>query len=182
MVPQVSVVPQVSTGASGVHGCLRQERARSRESSHFLPHAIAANSPSPTAHPMSLFRAKKLDLGCYVNNKVIRDHTKRTVFAKNELERCAAPPPPPYTPLTHSQPPSQALRYIVANTSLPQRTRIQAQLQLGQMHCDTRRTEIRNRCIMGGKGRGILGDFRMSRVCAWERWEESEGEDTQADG
>ena len=41
---------------------------------------------------MSMFRSKKLDLGCFVNIKVIRDHTKRKVFAANEPERYAAPP------------------------------------------------------------------------------------------
>ena len=28
---------------------------------------------------MSQFRAKKLDLGCYVNARNIRDHTKRSI-------------------------------------------------------------------------------------------------------
>lgn len=37
---------------------------------------------------MSMFRAKKLDLGCFVNIKVIRDHTKRKVYEKHETERC----------------------------------------------------------------------------------------------
>jgi hypothetical protein len=36
---------------------------------------------------MSMFRSKKLDLGCFVNIKVIRDHTKRKVFAEHEAER-----------------------------------------------------------------------------------------------
>ena len=36
---------------------------------------------------MSMFRAKKLDIGCFVNIKVIRDHTKRKVFAEHETER-----------------------------------------------------------------------------------------------
>lgn len=58
----------------------------------------------------------------------------------------------------------QALRYVIRNQSLPQRTRAQAQLQLTQMHCYTRPTQIKNRCIVGGKGRGIFRDFRMSRV------------------
>ncbi|PBP15612.1 hypothetical protein BUE80_DR013648 [Diplocarpon rosae] len=93
---------------------------------------------------MSMFRAKKLDLGGFINIKVIRDHTKRKVFAQNEPER-------------------QALRYIIRNLTLPARTRAQAQLQLSQMHCYTRSTQIRNRCIEGGKGRGILRDFKMSR-------------------
>ncbi|KAK5107751.1 hypothetical protein LTR62_000727 [Meristemomyces frigidus] len=93
---------------------------------------------------MAQFRAKKLDLGCFINIKVIRDHTKRKVFEEHEPER-------------------QALRYIIRNTSLPQRTRAQAQLQLTQMHCYTRPTQIKNRCIMGGKGRGVFRDFRMAR-------------------
>ena len=36
---------------------------------------------------MSMFRSKKLDLGCFVNIKVIRDHTKRKVFAEHETQR-----------------------------------------------------------------------------------------------
>jgi ribosomal protein S14 len=59
----------------------------------------------------------------------------------------------------------QALRYIIRNTLLPQRARAQAQLQLSQMHCYTRPTQIKNRCIAGGKGRGVFRDFRMARVC-----------------
>ncbi|CAC9885533.1 unnamed protein product [Aureobasidium pullulans] len=89
---------------------------------------------------MSMFRSKKLDLGGFVNIKVIRDHTKRKVFEQNETER-------------------QALRYIIRNTLLPARARAQAQLQLSQMHCYTRPTQIKNRCIAGGKGRGVFRDF-----------------------
>ncbi|RYC65771.1 hypothetical protein CHU98_g418 [Xylaria longipes] len=88
----------------------------------------------PTTAKMSMFRAKKLDIGSFVNIKVIRDHTKRKVFAEHEPER-------------------QALRYIVRNTTLPPRTRAEAQLQLTQMHCYTRPTQIRGRCLLGGKGR-----------------------------
>jgi ribosomal protein S14 len=58
----------------------------------------------------------------------------------------------------------QALRYIIRNTTFPQRVRAQAQLQLSQMHCYTRFTQIKNRCIMGGKGRGVFSDFRLGRV------------------
>lgn len=94
---------------------------------------------------MAQFRAKKLDLGCFVNVMNMRDHTKRKVFEQNEVQR-------------------QALRYMARNTSLPQRTRAQAQLELSQMHCYTRATQIKNRCIAGGKGRGVLRDFRMARV------------------
>ncbi|KAI3529048.1 Arb2 domain-containing protein [Colletotrichum filicis] len=93
---------------------------------------------------MSMFRAKKLDLGCFVNIRTIRDHTKRQVFMQNEPER-------------------QALRYIIQNTTLPGRVRAEAQLQLGQMHCYTRPTQIKNRCILGGKARGVFRDFKMTR-------------------
>jgi ribosomal protein S14 len=58
----------------------------------------------------------------------------------------------------------QALRYIIRNTTLPPRVRADAQLQLSQMHCYTRPTQIRNRCIIGGKTRGVLREFKMSRV------------------
>ncbi|KAG8534275.1 uncharacterized protein KY384_001119 [Bacidia gigantensis] len=65
---------------------------------------------------MAPFRSKKLDLSCYVNIRNIRDHTKRKVYEKFESER-------------------QALRYIIRNTTLPQRARA---------------------CIDAGKGRGVL--------------------------
>ncbi|KAJ9143649.1 hypothetical protein NKR19_g6719 [Coniochaeta hoffmannii] len=93
---------------------------------------------------MSMFRAKKLDLGCFVNIKTIRDHSKRKAFEAFETQR-------------------QALRYVIRNQTLPARTRAEAQLQLTQMHCYTRPTQIRNRCILGGKGRGVLRDFKMTR-------------------
>ncbi|KAL9603599.1 MAG: hypothetical protein Q9219_001102 [cf. Caloplaca sp. 3 TL-2023] len=93
---------------------------------------------------MAQFRAKKLDLSCFVNVRVIRDHTKRKVFEQYETQR-------------------QALRYIIRNTTLPQRARAQAQLQLSQMHAYTRFTQINNRCIEGGKSRGVLRHFRMAR-------------------
>ncbi|QPG98652.1 hypothetical protein C2857_007830 [Epichloe festucae Fl1] len=93
---------------------------------------------------MSMFRAKKLDLGCFVKARTIRDHTKRKVFEQFEPER-------------------QALRYIIRNTTLAPRVRAEAQLQLTQMHAYTRPTQIRNRCIMGGQGRGVLSDFKMTR-------------------
>ncbi|KAI4288100.1 MAG: hypothetical protein L6R35_002644 [Caloplaca aegaea] len=92
---------------------------------------------------MAQFRAKKLDLSCFLN--VIRDHTKRKVFEQYETQR-------------------QALRYIIRNTTLSQRARAQAQLQLSQMHAYTRSTQINNRCIEGGKSRGVIRHFRMARM------------------
>ncbi|KAK4189754.1 hypothetical protein QBC35DRAFT_492306 [Podospora australis] len=93
---------------------------------------------------MSMFRPKKMDIGCYVNKWVMRDNAKRKAFEAAEPER-------------------QALRYIIANTTLPQRTRAIAQLQLTQMHAYTRPTQIKNRCTMGGIGRSVLRAFKISR-------------------
>jgi len=135
---------------------------------------------------MAQFRAKTLDLSCYVNIKVIRDHTKRyvqgsntdsstkvvltssrKVFEQYETERYARP----YRMFDRMNVAAvlrfmcrQALRYIIRNTTLPQRTRAQAQLQLSQMHAYTRLTQVNNRCILGGKSRGVFSDFRMARV------------------
>jgi len=36
---------------------------------------------------MAQFRAKKLDLGCFINSKIIRDHTKRKTFEQFEPQR-----------------------------------------------------------------------------------------------
>lgn len=58
----------------------------------------------------------------------------------------------------------QALRYIARNTSLPSKIRTVAQLELAQMHCYTRPTQINNRCIMGGVSRSVFRDFRLGRV------------------
>ncbi|KAL8984801.1 MAG: hypothetical protein Q9205_001335 [Flavoplaca limonia] len=115
---------------------------------------------------MAQFRAKKLDLSCFVNVRVIRDHTKRKVFEQYETQRYI------YNALLHaarqliSVPDRlrQALRYIIRNTTLPPRARAQAQLQLSQMHAYTRSTQINNRCIEGGKSRGVLRHFRMARI------------------
>ena len=60
----------------------------------------------------------------------------------------------------------QALRYLIRNTTLPQRVRARAQLELSQMHCYTRPTQLRNRCVEGGKARGVFREFRMARVSA----------------
>lgn len=36
---------------------------------------------------MQLYRSKKLDIGCFVNTLIIRDHSKRKVFEENEAQR-----------------------------------------------------------------------------------------------
>ncbi|KAJ5132345.1 hypothetical protein N7448_006503 [Penicillium atrosanguineum] len=92
----------------------------------------------------SMFRPKKLDLSGFVNTRLIRDHNKRNAFEQMEPER-------------------QALRYLIRNTTLPQRVRAQAQLQLSQMHVYTRPTQIKNRCVASGTARSVFRDFRLNR-------------------
>lgn len=53
---------------------------------------------------------------------------------------------------------------MIRNTTLPQRVRAQAQLQLSQMHPYTRPTQIKNRCVASGTARSIIRDFRINRV------------------
>ena len=124
---------------------------------------------------MSQFRSKKLDIGSFTNTWILRDHTKRKTFAKYEVERCVNTSHcilPTSCALnyigrysfTDNYPYRQALRHIVRNTTLPQRARAQAQLQLTAMHSYTYSTQPKARCMLGGKGRAIFSDFRMSRV------------------
>lgn len=136
-----------------------------------LQHLPSITKRASSIAIMSQFRAAKLDIGCFAKIRNIRDHTKRKVYAENEPERYASPPFTPTTAVSCANCECayrQALRYIIRNTTLPQRVRAQAQLQLSQMHCYTRFTQIKNRCIMGGKGRGVFSDFRLGRVCRCE--------------
>lgn len=48
---------------------------------------ILTLSSQHSAVAMPQFRAKRLDLGGFVNAKIIRDHTKRKVFEKFEEQR-----------------------------------------------------------------------------------------------
>ncbi|KAI4282523.1 MAG: hypothetical protein L6R38_002867 [Xanthoria sp. 2 TBL-2021] len=132
------------------------------ESHRDLPY-INRDPPEPSV-VMAQFRAKKLDLSCFVNVRVIRDHTKRKVFEQYETQRYACDALLRDTLQLTVYSIRQALRYIIRNTTLPPRARAQAQLQLSQMHAYTRSTQINNRCIEGGKSRGVFRHFRMARV------------------
>jgi hypothetical protein len=61
---------------------------------------------------MSMFRSKKLDLGCFINIKVIRDHTKRKVFAEHETQRYVFNLLPPTTSHPPFPAPSHCCRTI----------------------------------------------------------------------
>jgi hypothetical protein len=49
--------------------------------------SFESSSVTPSPSTMSQFRAKRLDIGGYVNKWIIRDHTKRKVVAEYETER-----------------------------------------------------------------------------------------------
>lgn len=90
-------------------------------------------------------RARKLDLGGFLNIRILRDHTKRKAFEQAEPHR-------------------QALRYMIRNTKLPESMRKRAVLELSQMSNYTRPTQIKNRCHMGGLSKGVFRAFRIGRV------------------
>jgi hypothetical protein len=54
---------------------------------------VCFNSQTPTMPTTAPFRAAKLDLGGFINSKIIRDHTKRKVFEKYEPQRYAGRSP-----------------------------------------------------------------------------------------
>ncbi|KZT62385.1 glucocorticoid receptor-like (DNA-binding domain) [Calocera cornea HHB12733] len=49
------------------------------------------------------------------------------------------------------------------NQALEPAVRYQAQLQLNNFGRYTRPTVVRNRCTVSGKGRGVIGEFGLSR-------------------
>jgi len=83
-------------------------------------------------------------MGGYI--RVLRDIKARRGFADNEIIR-------------------RAYLYIARNENLPPQARHQAQLQLNSFDRFTRPTNVKNRCIESGRGRGIIGEFGLSRVC-----------------
>ncbi|GAC71139.1 mitochondrial/chloroplast ribosomal protein S14/S29 [Moesziomyces antarcticus T-34] len=79
------------------------------------------------------------------NARVLRDMATRQAVQSNELVR-------------------RAFKYIARNTTLPQKVRHQAQLQLNQFPNKTRPVSVSNRCVETGRGRGIISEFGLCRV------------------
>ena len=77
------------TRVSGCGGLRRSDHLVRHTSVFGTAQAFAIRDRLPSTFNMAQFRAKKLDLGCFTNIKVIRDHTKRKVFEQNEPERYA---------------------------------------------------------------------------------------------
>lgn len=80
----------------------------------------------------------------YINSRVLRDNYKRQMMAQNEVT-------------------TRALKFIARNAALPQKVRLEAQIQLTAMPNYTRSTQLKGRCLDTGRGRGILRDFRLCR-------------------
>ncbi|VUG17282.1 MRP2 [Brettanomyces bruxellensis] len=89
------------------------------------------------AHPTTL-------PSTYINSRVLRDNYKRQMMAQNEVA-------------------TRALKFIARNAALPQKVRLEAQIQLTAMPNYTRSTQLKGRCLDTGRGRGILRDFRLCR-------------------
>lgn len=60
--------------------------------------------------------------------------------------------------------PRLVLKSIIRSTRLPAAVRAAAQRQLSDMPANTSATRIRQRCIITGRPRAVLTDFRMSRI------------------
>ncbi|KAH8106215.1 hypothetical protein BXZ70DRAFT_918660 [Cristinia sonorae] len=78
------------------------------------------------------------------NIRVLRDIKARHGVNANEITR-------------------RAYLYVARNQTLPASVRYQAQLQLNTFGRYTRPTTVKNRCHESGRGRGIIGEFALSR-------------------
>ncbi|ODV85720.1 hypothetical protein CANARDRAFT_27819 [[Candida] arabinofermentans NRRL YB-2248] len=109
--------------------------------SQIAEHAISALKRSK---PMKRFAHPVLAPSTFINTRILRDNFKRQMAAQNEVT-------------------SRALKFIARNSALPQRIRLEAQVQLTSMPHYTRMTQLKGRCVDSGRGRGINRDFRLCR-------------------
>lgn len=80
------------------------------------------------------------------NIRLLRDIKARNVVKTSEVLR-------------------RAYLYVARNETLPAQVRHQAQLQLNSFSKYARPTTVKNRCYESGRGRGIISEFALSRVC-----------------
>jgi small subunit ribosomal protein S14 len=81
------------------------------------------------------------------NIRLLRDIKARNVVKTSEVLR-------------------RAYLYVARNETLPAQVRHQAQLQLNSFSKYARPTTVKNRCYESGRGRGIISEFALSRVCS----------------
>ncbi|KAI8921482.1 hypothetical protein BC831DRAFT_476929 [Entophlyctis helioformis] len=58
----------------------------------------------------------------------------------------------------------QALRLVVKDQRNPLSVRVRAQIELQKLPRYSHPSAITNRCIVGGKTKGYLSEFRMSQI------------------
>lgn len=73
------------------------------------------------------------------------DGLRRIVVANNEVER-------------------MALKYIIKNKEMPQKTRLLAQFRLSEMPAAWSENRIARLCTMTGKGRAVIREFNINRM------------------
>ncbi|KAG7698235.1 hypothetical protein KL930_001896 [Ogataea haglerorum] len=80
----------------------------------------------------------------FVNTRILRDNFKRQMAAEYEVT-------------------SKALKFIARNAALPQKMRLEAQIQLAAMPNYTRMNQVRDRCLESGTAKKIIKPFRVGR-------------------
>lgn len=102
------------------------------------------SAPLTRSKPMKRFaQAVPIPSG-FINTRVIRDNFKRQMFEQHEVT-------------------SRALKFIARNGALPQKVRLEAQVQLSSMPNYTRGNQLKGRCVETGRGKGVIRDFRLCR-------------------
>jgi len=74
-----------------------------------------------------------------------KDKTIRLNYLKNESKR-------------------KVLKAISQNTNLPLSIRLQANLHLSELPKNSSPSRIKNRCILSGRGRFLIGKYKLSRL------------------
>jgi small subunit ribosomal protein S14 len=77
-----------------------------------------------------------------------KDKKKRALVEKFEVER-------------------NFLKACIKNQTLPQSLRYEYTLKLHNLQKKTSATQLVNRCVLSGRGRGVLKQFKLSRI--WVR-------------
>ncbi|CAM6072461.1 unnamed protein product [Sphagnum tenellum] len=80
-----------------------------------------------------------------MSNQIVRDHTRRLLVARYELERMQC-------------------KAISRHQNLPNQIRYEYFLKSSKLPRNSSKTRIRNRCIFTGRPRSVYKLFRVSRI------------------
>lgn len=80
-----------------------------------------------------------------MKKKLHKDKNLRSLFLKNETSR-------------------RVLKSIIKNGYLSLEIRKKAQIELSSFPKNTSIVRLRNRCLLTGRGKGIVGGFNLSRL------------------